>query len=137
MEATYKPGGHSDEARWVALKAPTGNEVLTLRALQLSDRWEAAVSGALKPLAKAVRVAKAPTASHRPLSGLLEAKGVPVTTVVQSSQQKQLRCMVRPRKTRRSRRRRRVLPSDCAYIEAHLRRVYIINLLRNPFVGPS
>jgi hypothetical protein len=44
-------------SRW---KAPTGNEVLTLRALQLSDRWEAAVSGALKPLAKAVRVAKAP-----------------------------------------------------------------------------
>jgi len=44
-------------SRW---KAPTGNEVLTLRALQLSDRWEAGVTGALKPLAKAVRVAKAP-----------------------------------------------------------------------------
>jgi hypothetical protein len=44
-------------SRW---KAPTGNEVLTLRALQLSDRWEAGVTGALRPLAKAVRVAKAP-----------------------------------------------------------------------------
>jgi hypothetical protein len=49
-------------SRW---NAPAGNEVLALRALQLSDRWEAAVSGALKPLAKAVRVAQAPPVAAR------------------------------------------------------------------------
>jgi len=44
-------------SRW---KTESGNEVLALRALQLSDRWQEAVSGALKPLVKSVRVTAAP-----------------------------------------------------------------------------
>lgn len=47
-------------SRW---KTETGNEVLALRALQPSDRWQEAVSGALKPLVKSVRVVPAP--EHR------------------------------------------------------------------------
>ena len=43
-------------SRW---KTETGNEVLALRALQLSDRWQEAVSSALKPLVKSVRVTAA------------------------------------------------------------------------------
>jgi hypothetical protein len=40
-------------ARW---KHATGDEVLQLRALQLSDRWAPAVQRALKPLAKSVQI---------------------------------------------------------------------------------
>jgi len=40
-------------ARW---KHATGEEVLQLRALQLSDRWAAAVQRATRPLAKPVQI---------------------------------------------------------------------------------
>jgi hypothetical protein len=40
-------------ARW---KHTTGDEVLQLRALQLSDRWAAAVQRAIRPLAKPVQI---------------------------------------------------------------------------------
>ncbi len=40
-------------ARW---KHTTGDEVLQLRALQLSDRWAPAVQRAIKPLAKSVQI---------------------------------------------------------------------------------
>ncbi len=40
-------------ARW---KHATGDEVLQLRALQLSDRWAAAVQRAIRPLAKPVQI---------------------------------------------------------------------------------
>jgi hypothetical protein len=40
-------------ARW---KHATGDEVLQLRALQLSDRWAAAVQRTLRPLAKPVQI---------------------------------------------------------------------------------
>jgi hypothetical protein len=59
VEATYKslvtvrmkrPG-----ARW---KHTTGEEVLQLRALQLSDRWAPAVQRAIRPLAKPVQIAR-------------------------------------------------------------------------------
>jgi hypothetical protein len=40
-------------ARW---KHTTGDEVLQLRALQLSDRWPAAVQRAIRPLAKPVQI---------------------------------------------------------------------------------
>jgi hypothetical protein len=40
-------------ARW---KHVTGDEVLQLRALQLSDRWMPAVQRAIKPLAKSVQI---------------------------------------------------------------------------------
>jgi hypothetical protein len=40
-------------ARW---KDKTGEEVLQLRGLMLSDRWAQAMNRALKPLAKPVRV---------------------------------------------------------------------------------
>jgi hypothetical protein len=51
-------------SRWTT---ETGNEVLALRALQLSDPWQQAVSGALKPLVKSVRVVSRPRASTRRL----------------------------------------------------------------------
>jgi hypothetical protein len=41
-------------ARW---KHATGDEVMQLRALQLSDRWAPAVQRATRPLAKAVQIA--------------------------------------------------------------------------------
>jgi hypothetical protein len=41
-------------ARW---KHTTGDEVLQLRALQLSDRWAPAVQRATRPLAKPVQIA--------------------------------------------------------------------------------
>ena len=41
-------------ARW---KHTTGDEVLQLRALQLSDRWTPAVQRATRPLAKPVQIA--------------------------------------------------------------------------------
>jgi hypothetical protein len=41
-------------ARW---KEETGEQVLQLRALALSDRWDAAIGLTLRPLRKAVRVA--------------------------------------------------------------------------------
>jgi len=37
-------------------KPTTGNEVLQLRALQLSDRWDAAMKRVLRPLRKPVHV---------------------------------------------------------------------------------
>jgi hypothetical protein len=40
-------------ARW---KHKTGEEVLQLRALMKSDRWEPAMQRALRPLAKPVRI---------------------------------------------------------------------------------
>ena len=40
-------------ARW---KHTTGDEVLQLRALQLSDRWTLAVQRATRPLAKPVQI---------------------------------------------------------------------------------
>jgi hypothetical protein len=40
-------------ARW---KHTTGDEVMQLRALQLSDRWAAAVQRATRPLAKPVQI---------------------------------------------------------------------------------
>jgi hypothetical protein len=40
-------------ARW---KHPTGDEVLQLRALQLSDRWAPAVQRATRPRAKPVQI---------------------------------------------------------------------------------
>jgi hypothetical protein len=40
-------------ARW---KPKTGNEVLCLRALELSDRWDDALPRMLKPLRKSVQV---------------------------------------------------------------------------------
>jgi hypothetical protein len=40
-------------ARW---KHTTGDEVMQLRALQLSDRWAAAVQRATRPLAKSVQI---------------------------------------------------------------------------------
>jgi hypothetical protein len=40
-------------ARW---KHKTGEEVLQLRALMKSDRWQPAIQRALKPLAKPVRI---------------------------------------------------------------------------------
>jgi len=57
-------------ARW---KHTTGEEVLQLRALQLSDRWAPAVQRAIRPLAKPVQIARglatvartAPTASSQ------------------------------------------------------------------------
>ena len=42
-------------ARW---KHTTGDEVMQLRALQLSDRWTPAVQRATKPLAKPVQIAR-------------------------------------------------------------------------------
>lgn len=42
-------------SRW---KPKTGNEVLQLRALQLSDRWAAGIERTLKPLRKSVRVVR-------------------------------------------------------------------------------
>jgi hypothetical protein len=42
-------------SRW---KTESGNEVLALRALQLSDWWQEAISGVLKPLVKSVRVTR-------------------------------------------------------------------------------
>lgn len=48
-------------SRW---KPKTGNEVLQLRALQLSDRWDQAMRLTLKPLRKAVRPIAAPAAAH-------------------------------------------------------------------------
>jgi len=42
-------------ARW---KHTTGEEVLQLRALQLSDRWAPAVQRAIRPLAKPVQIAR-------------------------------------------------------------------------------
>jgi hypothetical protein len=42
-------------ARW---KHTTGEEVLQLRALQLSDRWAPAVQCAIRPLAKPVQIAR-------------------------------------------------------------------------------
>jgi hypothetical protein len=41
-------------ARW---KEETGEQVLQLRALALSDRWDAAIGLTVRPLRKAVRVA--------------------------------------------------------------------------------
>ena len=41
-------------ARW---KHTTGDEVMQLRALQLSDRWAPAVQRATRPLAKPVQIA--------------------------------------------------------------------------------
>ena len=40
-------------ARW---KHTTGDEVMQLRALQLSDRWTPTVQGATRPLAKSVQI---------------------------------------------------------------------------------
>jgi len=40
-------------ARW---KHQSGNEILQLRALQLSDRWDAAMPRILSPLRKPVHV---------------------------------------------------------------------------------
>jgi hypothetical protein len=40
-------------ARW---KHTTGDEVMQLRALQLSDRWALAVQRATRPLAKSVQI---------------------------------------------------------------------------------
>jgi hypothetical protein len=40
-------------ARW---KHATGDEVMQLRALQLSDRWALAVQRATRPLAKSVQI---------------------------------------------------------------------------------
>jgi hypothetical protein len=56
VEATCKSQGSvrmkRPGARW---KHTTGEEVLQLRALQLSDRWAAAVQRAIRPLAKPPR----------------------------------------------------------------------------------
>jgi hypothetical protein len=41
-------------ARW---KEETGEQLLNLRALALSDRWEAAMALTLRPLRKAIRIA--------------------------------------------------------------------------------
>lgn len=41
-------------ARW---KHSSGDDVLQLRALQLSDRWASAIARATKPLAKPVQIA--------------------------------------------------------------------------------
>jgi hypothetical protein len=41
-------------ARW---KEETGEHLLNLRALALSDRWEAAIALTLRPLRKAIRLA--------------------------------------------------------------------------------
>jgi len=41
-------------ARW---KHTSGDDVLQLRALQLSDRWAPAIARATKPLAKPVQIA--------------------------------------------------------------------------------
>jgi len=41
-------------ARW---RHASGDDVLQLRALQLSDRWAPAISRATKPLAKPVQIA--------------------------------------------------------------------------------
>jgi hypothetical protein len=59
-------------ARW---KHTTGEEVMQLRALQLSDRWAPAVQRAIRPLAKPVQIATrlyaakppGPAADHRRL----------------------------------------------------------------------
>jgi hypothetical protein len=41
-------------ARW---RHASGDDVLQLRALQLSDRWAPAIARAIKPLAKPVQIA--------------------------------------------------------------------------------
>jgi hypothetical protein len=46
-----------DEAAWARWKHASGDDVLQLRALQLSDRWAAAIARATKPLAKPVQIA--------------------------------------------------------------------------------
>jgi hypothetical protein len=49
----------------------TGDEVLQLRALQLSDRWAPAVQRATRPLAKPVQIARglAAVARTAPITG--------------------------------------------------------------------
>ncbi len=49
-------------SRW---KPKTGNEVLQLRALQMSDRWEPAMRRTLKPLRKSVQVIDESVARRR------------------------------------------------------------------------
>ena len=71
------------------MEATTGEQVLQLRALQLSDRWAPAVQRAIRPLAKPVQIARGlATAFARtaPVAGGHRARGgVAAQTVRQCS----------------------------------------------------
>ena len=61
-------------ARW---NHTTGDEVLQLRALQLSDRWGAAVQRATRPLAKPVQIARGLVATVARTAPITRSQGAP------------------------------------------------------------